>query len=281
MEAVGAFTMNTLRSNHIAMQLPHYYSQWCNVRGLVLQSPATDKHVVMLGAERAALFESNLEHNVRDLCEGPLDWTPQRMKERFIQCSDLDSDPFSAESRKCEGYRLLARVSAELPKEFYPFLDKSFRMPAKKMPRGSTLALRSAIVKKKERRPLSWWCRKAELLRRTAHDSDLLVREEVTFHECDAVHANKAMSQLITSLLQVLGRPSSARVASVLLMGKKNVEVLMKHEGHFSSADASVYELLFAHAHLILVCDVWRRNTQHFLTADSWTKKKSARHQLT
>ena len=200
-----------------------------------------------------------------------LGWLPQKMRDNVELLSDERCSPFAKEARKCEVRRLLARIAAELPKAFYPWLPNEFRMPSKKTPYGATLAL-TGSVKTKERRHLEWWKGTAEVLRMHGQETMRTVPTPVVFEAEHTDEANKAIVLLVPKVVGLLSRPSYARISSILLMGKKQATVSMQQSGPLSTADGYRFVTLFAYGHVILLLDIWRRNSQVFLTPNVATR---------
>ena len=265
-DSIGSFTKGTLRSNHVAMQLPHVVEKWRNVSDLHMKSPALEKGELLLGTQRWKAFDTNVSLIVNELLDVELVDLPSSMKDELRVLGF-----FGEEARVCEVPRFVTRFAAELGKSFFTYLPKEFRMPPKKAPFGSTPALRP--IDKKERRELEWWLHKAERLRRELSNSSQLYTKESRFELSHASDANKAMAILNRLLIGLLSRPSYRRVTSLFLQSNKHAKQFLKHNGPLSSSDAARYERIFSIGYLLLYLDVWRRNSQEFLTPNKTQAK--------
>jgi hypothetical protein len=101
--------------------------------------------------------------------------------------------------------------------------------------------------------------------------------QPVQFEEEAAECANKAMLQLVREIVGLLSRKSHAVVASVLLLSQKQLALSFREKKKpFSPAAAQQYEQLFARVHLLLILDLWRRNSDCFLSNKCVTEAVAA-----
>ena len=247
----GSFTCTTIRAVHVLRELPFYLPQLRNVGELHIESDSIKLLAKLIGDEAAvARFRVIIRTSALVVVDVLVAYLPPRVIGVLREQCDEHVFLFAHEALPCEiGKRVLKWAYAQRD------------APNRTQICGSSKALVPTKSKKRRRR-LGWWDGTAETLQDTSNvQTGSFDVKQVQFHSEDAEAVNGCMRKLVADLItlfQIAQRP----VLNLFTLSNKKVNA---EACKLSGSDAGMFANLLAHGHLIVLLDVWRRNTQVFL----------------